>query len=209
MITGRSILPSPDGPDASARSKAVCRWARRIDLVGALTRMTGQRLAGVARMIFQEHGGSMQRQGLLSMAMVGLMVLGAAGCAETDAPAADEGGASVSFVGLADGDTVATSFEACMEVNDFTIEASGEVNEGAGHHHILVDPTEAELADYADGAVDVVPKDETHIHMGDGSSCTTLELSPGEHTLVAVVADGVHAPLDPPLMSSVTVNVEE
>jgi hypothetical protein len=39
-------------------------------------------------------------------------------------------------------------------------------------------------------------KDETHIHMGDGSNCVTLTLEPGEHTLMAVVGDGAHIPLD-------------
>ena len=53
-----------------------------------------------------------------------------------------------------------------------------------------------------------IAKDATHIHMGDGSSCTNVELAAGEHTLVAVVADGAHFPLLPPVTSTITFMVK-
>jgi hypothetical protein len=122
----------------------------------------------------------------------------------------DAGAASVSFVGLEDGATVTSPLEVCLEVSGVTIEPSGEIVEGAGHHHIIVDPGADEKAAYSvSGMMDPIAKDETHIHMGDGSTCTTLELSAGEHELMAVVADGAHIPMDPPVTASVKVTVGE
>lgn len=151
------------------------------------------------------------RMGVLTALILG-GTLSAVACEAAD-EAVDGGGeadgTSVSFVGLEDGATVASPLEVCLEVGGLTIEPAGEIAEGAGHHHIIVDPSADEKAAFsASGAVDPVAKDETHIHMGDGSTCTTLELSAGSHELLAVVADGAHIPMDPPVTASVMVTVE-
>jgi hypothetical protein len=44
--------------------------------------------------------------------------------------------------------------------------------------------------------------------MGDGSSEYTFEdVAPGEHRLIAVVADGIHIPLNPSVVDTVMFTV--
>ena len=112
----------------------------------------------------------------------------------TDAEAAVEESAEVAevavyFVSPADGDMVGTSVDVVMGADGLTIEPSGEINEGAGHMHILVDTDFIEPGE-------VIPNDETHLHYGDGSVETTIELTPGEHVLRLQFADGAHIALD-------------
>jgi len=52
-----------------------------------------------------------------------------------------------------------------------------------------------------------VAKDDTHIHMGDGSTCKTINLAKGQHTITALFAQGNHVPYNPPVTDSVTVSV--
>lgn len=140
-------------------------------------------------------------------------LLSACGGTEPDVAAPEEGAGnapSLRFVDLEAGAQLESPAEICMEASGLTIEPSGEVIEGTGHHHLIIDPSAEELAAYTDGTMtEPVPNDETHIHMGDGSSCTTVELAPGSHTLLAVVADGLHNPLDPPLVATIDIEVVE
>ena len=101
-------------------------------------------------------------------------------------------------LGVPDGDTVSSPVAVTMEASNFEIEPAGEVRDGAGHFHILVD-----LGCMGPG--ETIPKDETHVHFGDGSTEAELELAPGEHTLCLQVGDGAHAAL--PLVHFVTVVV--
>ena len=116
-------------------------------------------------------------------------------------------GPRVAFASPADGAAVGGPFEVCLEVAEFTIEAAGEAQAGAGHHHILVDPSADEVAQIMSGEPIVIAKDETHIHIGDGSACTMVEATAGEHTVMAVVADGAHTNLNPPLTAQISVTV--
>ncbi len=96
---------------------------------------------------------------------------------------------SVRFAGIADGDTVTSPFEVTMEATGLIVEPSGEINEGAGHFHILVDTP------FVDAGV-VIPTDEEHLHYGQAQTTATLELPPGEHTLRLQFADGAHIALE-------------
>lgn len=79
---------------------------------------------------------------------------------------------------------------------------AGEMTEGTGHHHLYFD---ADLTP-ADQPVPTVPGEI--IHMGDGSAAYVFEdVEPGEHRLIAVVADGVHVPLQPWVVDTVTFTV--
>ena len=79
---------------------------------------------------------------------------------------------------------------------------AGDLTPATGHHHIYLD---ADLT-AADVPVPSVPG--SIIHMGDGSSTYTFEdLAPGEHRLIAVVADGVHVPLQPWVVDTLTFTV--
>lgn len=130
--------------------------------------------------------------------------------AATDAAVPDAGSAagdealpSVSFVEPQDGDEVSPRFDVVMAVEGLTVEPAGEIHEGAGHLHILVD-TDFVPAD------ELLPFDEQHLHFGRGQLTTTLELEPGVHTLNLQFANGAHIALEgEPYRDSITVTVVE
>jgi len=98
---------------------------------------------------------------------------------------------------------VTSPFEVCIDTMGYTVEpAKNGVNEGKGHHHLIID---ADLPDLSQP----IPKDEQHIHMGDGSTCKTVELPKGKmYTIKALFARGNHVPYDPAVTSSVVVFVK-
>ena len=79
---------------------------------------------------------------------------------------------------------------------------AGALVAGTGHHHVIVDGQPVEQGE-------VVPKDDTHIHFGDGSTETELELAPGEHTLTLQFADGMHRSYGRALSKTITITVGE
>lgn len=112
-------------------------------------------------------------------------------------------GAGVTIVKPAPMADVTSPVEVCMETQGYVVEpAKNGVNEGKGHHHLIID---ADLPDLSQP----VPKDAQHIHMGDGSTCKTIELSKGKmYTIKALFARGNHVPYDPPVTDSVVVFVK-
>ena len=144
----------------------------------------------------------------LALATLGLGLIGCA-TPETAVDAPPEGAPMVAFTNLSDGDAVASPLNVCLESTNIAIEPSGEVVEGSGHHHVLVDLTVEEEASYAMPGVPIAKDvDPRLVHIGDGGTCTEIPLDAGEHTLTAVVADGGHVTLDPPVMAQVTITVE-
>jgi hypothetical protein len=123
-----------------------------------------------------------------------LLAVAGAGYASTTEPP----GASVSFASPTDGDHVAGSVGLTMTAEGFTIEAAGEVHEGAGHFHVIAD--RGCLA-----AGTSIVKDADHVHFGGGQSEGTIYLEPGIHELCLQVGDGVHIASD--LTDTVTVDV--
>ncbi len=110
---------------------------------------------------------------------------------------------SVRFVQPTDRATVSSPLEIVMEATGLVVEPSGEVNEGAGHFHILVD------TDFTP-AGEVIITDEQHLHFGKGQLTATLDLAPGEHTLRLQFADGAHTALEgAQFQDTITVFVEE
>ena len=89
-----------------------------------------------------------------------------------------------------------------LEVSGFPIVEAGDMSEGTGHHHLYLD------ADLTPATVPVPSVEGSIIHMGDGSSTYPFEnVAPGEHRLIAVVADGAHFPLQPWVVDTVTFRV--
>ena len=85
-----------------------------------------------------------------------------------------------------------------LQVTGIEIVPAGDTASGTGHHHLYLD---ADLAPM-DQPIPSVPGQI--IHMGDGSSSYTFEgLEPGEHRVIAVVGDGVHVPVQPPMADTV------
>ena len=110
-------------------------------------------------------------------------------------------GASVHFGNLNDGDKVTSPFTVNMVAEGITVHPAGELMEGTGHHHIIVDGTSGALGE-------VVPADETHIHFGGGQTETELNLAPGAHTLTLQFADGLHRSYGEALSATINIEVE-
>ncbi len=125
-----------------------------------------------------------------------LTLLLLAGACSSDDGATDE--ASVSFGGIEDGAEVTSPVTVDFVAENFEIEEAGAISEGAGHMHVMVDTDCVAVGD-------VIPADENHIHYGDGSTSTELELEPGEHTLCLQAGDGAHTALD--LTDEITITV--
>ncbi len=108
----------------------------------------------------------------------------------------------VFFIEPQDGAQVTSPVTVKMGAEGVTVEPAGEVREGYGHHHIIID-TDLPPAGQA------IPGDEQHRHFGKGQTETTLDLTPGEHTLQLLFATGVHVPYDPTIADTITITVVE
>lgn len=106
----------------------------------------------------------------------------------TDQPAATDDTADdgVYFEALQDGDIVTAPVIVKMGVRGMQVEPAGEVHEGMGHHHIIIDGSFVEEGQ-------MVPADATHIHFGKGQTVDTLALAPGNHTITLQFANGIHS----------------
>jgi len=111
-------------------------------------------------------------------------------------------GARVFFLTPADGDTVSSPVTVEFGIEGMSVVRAGDAAPDSGHHHLIVD---ADLPDLGQP----IPADTRHIHFGDGSSSTRLELEPGEHSLQLLLGDYRHVPHEPPVISErITVIVE-
>ena len=86
---------------------------------------------------------------------------------------------------LEEGSEISSPVTIQMGVEGMEVEPAGEVSEGKGHHHIIIDGSFIPMGQ-------VVPADAHNIHYGDGRTETELELTPGPHTLTLQFADGFH-----------------
>lgn len=101
------------------------------------------------------------------------------------------------------GATVQNPVKVCLVAHNVTVEpAKKGVNDGKGHHHILVD------TDLPKDLSQPIGKDAQHIHMGDGSTCKEIRLEPGMHVIRGLFAQGNHVPYNPPITATVIVNVQ-
>ena len=101
------------------------------------------------------------------------------------------------------GAMVSGPVKVCLKTSGVDVEPSKKgVNDGKGHHHLLID------AGIPGDLSKPIGKDANHVHMGDGSTCKELKLSPGKHTIRALFAKGNHVPYDPAITAEVTFNVK-
>ena len=120
-----------------------------------------------------------------------------------ETPAAEASAGTVTIItpmdgALINGSTVTVTLSSTVE-----IVPAGEMTQGTGHHHLYLD----EDLTAADVPVPSVPN--SIVHMGDASSSFVFENVPaGEHRIIAVVADGVHVPLQPWVVDTVTFTVQ-
>jgi hypothetical protein len=88
-----------------------------------------------------------------------------------------------------------------MGAKGVVVEPAGEVKDGSGHHHILIDVAGVEKGT-------AVPTDEHHVHFGKGQTDAVVPLAPGRHALSLQFADGAHRSYGPAMTSSIAVTVE-
>jgi hypothetical protein len=125
---------------------------------------------------------------------------------EAQAPAAVEAVAAVPTVTIveptAEAEVTGPSVLVRLTAEGVEIVPAGEIVPGTGHHHLYLD------ADLAEAGVPVPTVPGQIIHLGTGVSEYTFEnVAPGTHRLIAVVADGVHMPLQPWVVDTVTFTV--
>jgi Domain of unknown function (DUF4399) len=136
-----------------------------------------------------------------------LLVLGAALIAsfavaqERTAPAAN---AEVYFIAPLNGATVHGPVTIRFGLKGMGIAPAGVKFDNTGHHHLIVD------TDFSELKLDApMPATDKIVHFGKGQTETTLNLTPGKHTLQLVFADYLHQSFNPPLHSKkITITVD-
>jgi hypothetical protein len=105
------------------------------------------------------------------------------------------------IISPADGETVASPVTVRFGLRGMGVAPAGVAMENTGHHHLLIDA--------APPAFDMpVPADANHVHFGKGQTETQVTLAPGRHTLQLLLADHLHIPHDPPVLSkAITITV--
>jgi hypothetical protein len=106
------------------------------------------------------------------------------------------------FISPKDGENAASPVTVRFGLRGMGIAPAGVAMENTGHHHLLIDapPPDFNLP---------VPADANHVHFGKGQTEAQVTLAPGKHTLQLLLADHLHIPHDPPVMSKpITVTVK-
>ncbi|GJL77037.1 MAG: rod shape-determining protein RodA [Nitrospinaceae bacterium] len=106
----------------------------------------------------------------------------------------------VTIIEPANNAEVTSPFKVCLKSENLIVEpAKNGVSQGKGHHHLLFSSLPTDLSK---------PLGKNNvIHMGDGSSCRTIELSTGIHSIRALFADGNHIPYQPYVTDVIFVRV--
>lgn len=110
--------------------------------------------------------------------------------------------AQVYFITPTNGAVVTNPVRIVFGLKGMGVAPAGTEKANTGHHHLLIDVADIELGL-------PIAKDDQHRHFGGGQTETSIELPPGEHTLQLLLADHLHIPHNPPVMSEkITVTVE-
>jgi len=123
----------------------------------------------------------------------------AAALPRTPAPA----GAAVYIISPKNGATVRNPVLVQFGLKGMGVAPAGIKFDNSGHHHLLID---------SDPPPDMgvpLPVTDKIVHFGKGQTETTLNLSPGKHTLQLLFADLNHIPHSPPVLSQkITITVK-
>jgi len=113
-------------------------------------------------------------------------------------------GAEVYIITPQDGATLKSPVVVRFGLKGMGIAPAGMAKEKTGHHHVLID-TDAKDVDLTKP----LPASDKIKHFGGGQTEVTLDLTPGTHTVLLVLADENHVPFDPPVMSKkITITIE-
>ncbi len=103
-------------------------------------------------------------------------------------------GAEVYIVLPRDGATVESPVRVVFGLRGMGVAPAGITQANTGHHHLLIDRNAPPLDKS-------IPADAQTVHFGGGQTETTVELTPGEHTLQLLLGDALHVPHEPPVIS--------
>lgn len=110
-------------------------------------------------------------------------------------------GAKAYIISPADGAAVASPVTVQFGLGGMGVAPAGTDRANTGHHHLLVDGKMLPAAGKPMGA--------EVTHFGGGQTQTTVELTPGEHTLQLILGDKNHVQHKPPVVSEkVTITVK-
>jgi hypothetical protein len=138
------------------------------------------------------------RLSILAFATTALLALPAF-ADRTPSPA----GAEVYIVSPKDGAKVKSPVTVVFGLKGMGIAPAGIKFDNTGHHHLLVD------ADPPGDLSKPLPADEHNVHFGKGQTEGSVTLAPGKHTLQLLLADSLHTPHEPAVMSKkITITVE-
>jgi len=139
----------------------------------------------------------------IALAAVAAVVLAAPAFAADSLPRTPAPpGARVYFITPTDGEVVGDPVTVRFGLSGMGVAPAGVEKTKTGHHHLLVDTglPNPSLP---------VPSDANHRHFGGGQTEVTIDLAPGRHTLQLLLADHLHIPHDPPIVSKqITVTVK-
>ena len=117
----------------------------------------------------------------------------------TPAPA----GAEVYIISPKDGASVHNPILVQFGLKGMGVAPAGVKFDNTGHHHLLID------TDPPADQSKPLPATDKIVHFGKGQTETTLNLTPGRHTLRLVLADANHIPHSPPVISKkITITVQ-
>ena len=102
--------------------------------------------------------------------------------------------AELYFIAPKDGETTTSPVTVRFGLRGMGIAPAGVAMENTGHHHLLID------ADLPPLNLPI-PADARHVHFGKGQTEAQLALAPGRHRLQLLLADHLHIPHDPPVIS--------
>lgn len=109
-----------------------------------------------------------------------------------DTPAPE--GAKAYIVAPKHGEVVSSPIKVVFGLSGMGVAPAGMQIEKTGHHHLLIDTGVPDLNK-------PIPADNKHKHFGGGQTETTIELTPGRHTLQLLLGDFSHIPHSPPIKS--------
>jgi hypothetical protein len=137
--------------------------------------------------------GAVNQVRLLAVCIVTFLVV--IGCGKKESPKG-----KVFFSEPKDGAEINGPVKVVMVVEGMKIQPAGEVVEGTGHHHILINK------DFIP-AGQVIPTDDADRHFGKGQTEAVLDLPPGNYKLTLQFADGLHRSYGKELSATINIKV--
>ena len=111
--------------------------------------------------------------------------------------------AKLYFITPADGAQLSSPVTIKFGLFGMGVAPAGVDKKNTGHHHLLIDLDTLPKLNLP------LPKDAQHKHFGGGQTETSLELTPGQHTLQLLLGDMNHMPHSPAVLSEkITITVK-